>query len=72
MIRLTEDQSQELVLAGSLPVPVIDPHSSRKLFLVDESDLEQIRELLKDEKDQRILAETAWKSLGHLLKDEPW
>jgi len=72
MIRLTEDQAQELEISGNSPVDVVDPHSSRRLFLVDEANLEQIRDVLRDDRDQRVLEETAWENLGQLLKDEPW
>ncbi len=72
MISLTDEQLRELSQATDSPVEFFDPHSSQKYFLVTEVDFERIRELLQDDKEQRVLAETAWRSLSHLLKDEPW
>ncbi len=72
MIRLTEDQATQLELAGDLPVEVIDPRSSRKFYLIQESELRRIRDVLNDDHEQRVLAETAWQGLSRLLKDEPW
>jgi hypothetical protein len=72
MIRLTDDQSQEISEAGNEPVRVLDPSSARQFVLVSESEYDRIQELLRDEQERRGIAESSWQALSRLLKAEPW
>jgi hypothetical protein len=61
-IPLTAQQQQALDVQGRMPLRFIDPRTSGTYVLIPESEYDDIRDLLEEERRQRIIHQMAVKN----------
>ena len=70
-IQLTEEQQQAMDTAGATPPQVVDPRTSAAYVLIPVDDYEIVREILRDERQQKAIRTVAlWNAAGR-IEEEP-
>lgn len=70
-IELTEKQQETLDSAGEVPPKVIDPRTRTAYVLIPARDYEFVREVLDDERKQRVIRQVALRNAIGRMDEEP-
>ena len=70
-IRLTEEQQRGLDVAGATPLRVVDPRTSAVYVLIPADDHETVREILREERQQKVIRSVALRNAVGRLQEAP-
>jgi len=70
-IELTEQQQRTLDAAGEAPPRVVDPRTRAAYVLIPAGDYEAVREVLDEERQQRVIRRVALRNAIGRMDEEP-
>ncbi len=70
-IQLTEEQQRAIDSAGATPPQVVDPRTSAAYVLIPAVDYETVREILRDERQQKAIRTAALRNAAGRIQDTP-
>ena len=70
-IHLTEQQQQDLDSSKAQPPQVVDPRTNAAYVLVPLTEYEAVREIVEDERQQKVIRTVALRNAGRRIDEAP-
>jgi hypothetical protein len=70
-IQLTEEQQRAVDSAGATLTQVVDPRTSAAYVLIPVDDYETVREILRDERQQKTIRMVGLRNAAGRIEEEP-
>lgn len=70
-IQLTPQQQQAIDAQGRALPRIIDPRSNLAYVLIPETEYENIRAILEEERDRQVIHETALRNAAGRMEEDP-
>ena len=68
-IPLTPQQQHAIDVPGGMPLRFVDPRTNGTFILIPESEYEDIRDLLEEERRQRVIRQVALKNAAGRMEE---